>query len=863
MRNSSVTDAPGNLRVDHLDGAVLGLGHGAPVLSWTLPLGSSAQRRSRVEIDGRVLEWVDGADHIRVAWPGETVAWRTRCRWRVQVETDLGVSEWSEAAWFETTIGRDDWTADWIEPQEQPARPDLGRPAYLLRRTFTLDDLAGDARLYATAHGIYEVFLNGRRVGDQELTPGFTSYWHHLDVQTYDVGPLMSPGANELTVVLSDGWYRGKVGNNKDIDTYGDRVAFLAQLHAGETIVGTDREWRSATGPILAADLMDGQEEDRRIAVGPWAPVVVADHGVDRLTASPAPPTRRVEEVPAAAVHRLDADRQVVDLGQNIHGWVRLDDLGPRDTELVLTHGEALDAGGDVTLEHLCFGDLRLRQVDRVVSAGVDGDVFEPRHTAHGFQFVRVEGHPYDLAPEQVTGVVVHTDLRRTGWFSCSDERLNRLHDIVDWSFRDNACEIPTDCPQRERSGWTGDWQAFFPSAAFLYDVGGFSRKWLRSLVADQLPSGCLTNMAPEPRRALGDPDDPMWTGMLGSAGWGDAVILVPWMLRQVYGDDDVLADTWPAMVRWLDYAAGIARDRRHHRRAADRPTPAPHEQFLWDAGWHWGEWLEPGEPEVPFWDDDQGHVATAYLHHSAAMAARIGRLLDHHGDADRFDELADRALDAWRTEYLHDDGTLVRDTQATHVRALAFGLVPDELREPTASRLVELVRRFGNHLSTGFLATPHLLPVLADAGHLDVAYDLLFQDTPPSWLTMVDRGATTVWESWEGIDADGTAHESLNHYSKGAVIRFLHEYVAGIQPVEGELAYRHFRLRPRPGGGLTSAQAAFDSPRGRIEISWQTEGADLVVHTTVPPGTTAELVLPNGTSTTLHPGTAVHRAPQ
>ena len=360
-----------------------------------------------------------------------------------------------------------------------------------------------------------------------------------------------------------------------------------------------------------------------------------------------------------------------------------------------------------------------------------------------------------------MTGVVVHTDLRRTGWFRCSDERINRFHEITDWSFRDNACDIPTDCPQRERAGWTGDWQVFVPSAAFLYDVAGFSLKWLRDLAAEQLPDGCIPNFVPDPRDPRRWPRAEMWLVRdAGLVGLGRRVVIVPWELRRVYGDDGVLGELWPTMVGWLDYAADVGTDEAP-RRPPRTPDRSRHrtKRYLWDGGFHWGEWLEPRRrDDGQFWSADQGHVGTAYLHHSAASSRRIGGCSGTTRRPLRFEELAGGG--ARRVAHrVHPRRRIAHpDTQANHVRALAFGLVPEELRTQTADRLVELIRDAGAHLGTGFLATPYLLPVLADTGHLDVAYELLLQDTPPSWLAMVERGATTVWEDWEGIAADGTA---------------------------------------------------------------------------------------------------------
>ena len=459
-------------------------------------------------------------------------------------------------------------------------------------------------------------------------------------------------------------------------------------------------------------------------------------------------------------------------------------------TELTVVHGEVLDASGDVTQEHLkptiTFpgAPIGVGMIDHVVADGAPGEVFEPRHTTHGFRFARIEGHPGALTPDDVTGVVVHTDLRRTGWFRCSDDRLNTLHDITEWSFRDNACEIPTDCPQRERSGWTGDWQLFIPTAAFLYDVAGFSLRWLRDLAAEQLDDGAVTNYVPDGLRQRARAIGTMWLSRQGSSGWGDAIVMVPWEMWRAYGDTDVLAEVWPHMVAWVDFAATTARTQRHPDRAEARPEPLPHEEFLWDGGYHWGEWLEPGTVAGQHMQQDHGSVGTAFLHHSAQLLSRIGRMLGHDKETARFKALAANVLEAWQTEFIGPDGALTPDTQANHVRALAFDLVPEQLRAQTAARLVELIRNAGTHLGTGFLATPYLLPVLTDAGHLDLAFELIHQDTPPSWLYMVERGATTVWELWEGVDTNGVPHESLNHYSKGAVISWLHRYVAGIQLV-------------------------------------------------------------------------------
>ncbi|MFM9084148.1 MAG: family 78 glycoside hydrolase catalytic domain, partial [Actinomycetota bacterium] len=458
------------------------------------------------------------------------------------------------------------------------------------------------------------------------------------------------------------------------------------------------------------------------------------------------PPVRRVEELQPVAITTVSPGRHVVDFGQNSNGWVRLGGLGPAGTEITLTHGEWLGPDGDVIQDNVANGAFAGPrglpfQVDRVISAG-DDTVFEPRHSTKGFRFVRVEGLPDAPDPASITSIVVHTDLRRTGDFECSDERVNRLHRVADWSFRGNACEIPTDCPTRERSGWTGDWQIYVATASYLYDVVDWSAKWLRDLAADQFPDGKVTSIVPDP-----SPTAPVWRGSHGSSGWGDAAVHVPWELHLDSGRTDVLAGQFESMCRWVDFAARRAAERRHPSRVEQRPEPLAHEMFLWDSGWHYGEWLEPGadiETDVAsLGAQDHGAVATAYLHRSSDELARISALLGRTAEAEKYAELAAHVLDAWRTEFIDSQGNVVPRTQATLCRAVAFGLVPESLRQRTADELVSLIAEADTHLGTGFLATPMLLPVLADKGHLDTAYALLFQDTDPSWMHMSNQYST------------------------------------------------------------------------------------------------------------------------
>ena len=775
-------------------------------------------------------------------------------------------------------------TAQWIGPYEPEVAPAGQRPAYLLRGTFQLQGVDTPVTVCATAHGIYEVYVNGVRVGDQELTPGFSSYRARLAVDSFDVTDLVVTGENVVCLVLSDGWFRGRHGFERRPDGFGTRTAALLAVVAdpeAEPLLVTDWTWASRPSHIWRADLMDGQAEDLRdvdprwFLPGPpgegWHEVEeVSDDLADdrsRLVPAEGPPVRRIEELEPISLSAPRPGTVVIDVGQEINGWLRLPEIGPAGTHLTITHGECLDASGMVTTDHLRAFNfatgtlLPAGQVDEVISAGRVGGGFEPRHTTHGFRYAQVDGVPDGLDLSGARGVVVHSTIPRTGEFSCSDPRLERLHEVVRWSLRTNACAVPTDCPQRERSGFTGDWQVFVVTAALLADVAAFSQCWLRDLAADQWDDGRVPTVIPNP--SGNRPSGVVFEDMsAGSAGWGDAAALVPWELWRAYGDLDALGEQYPAMCRWVEYAAGCAASHRHPDRVAGRPDPAAHERYLWDTGFHFGEWLEPGDVPHPDPTKDHGIVATAFLHRSALVASRTAAILGERWAAAHLADIAEGARTAWQAEYLLPDGHLTEEKQAHYVRALAFELVPAEVRAACAARLVELIEAAGNRLGTGFLATGDLLPVLADTGHADVAYRLLLATGHPSWLGMLDAGATTMWEWWDGIGDDGTVRGSLNHYSKGAVASFLHTHVVGIRlpedPSRDESGYRHVRIAPVVGGGLTQAASTLGTPLGELRVAWRIAAGHFTLDATLPAETTADIELPDGSRHRVHGGSVV-----
>ncbi|HUF10104.1 MAG TPA: family 78 glycoside hydrolase catalytic domain [Rhodothermales bacterium] len=760
--------------------------------------------------------------------------------WRVRVWDEKDVpSEWSPTAFWEMgLLDAGEWEAEWISPGwgDDPSSP---QPPPMLRRAFELGPGIRSARLYVTALGLYEAYLNGNRVGDDLFTPGWTSYNSRLQYQVYDVTDLLRPGANAIGAILGDGWYRGWLTWEPRRNVYGDRLALLAQLRVEyeggvHEWIRTDDRWTAATSPILMSDIYMGEIYDARLERpgwsesgfddGDWLGVEVIQHPHDILVGQIGPPVRRIEEIAPVTITRDTNGRPIVDFGQNMVGWVRLRVNGSAGSTVVLRHAEVLDAEGNLYVENL----RKARQEVRYTLKGLGDEVFEPHFTFQGFRYVSVEGYPGEVSLDSLTGVVVHSDLPRRGRFACSNPSLNRLYENIVWSQKGNFLEVPTDCPQRdERLGWTGDAQVFAETAALNMEVAGFFTKWLRDLAADQRDDGCVPFVVPDVVSTEG-----AFRG--GATGWADAAIVVPWTLYRIYGDKRILESQYDSMTAWIAYM---------HRQTDD--------DLIWRGGEHFGDWLSyrSNDHRRLSGPTDNDLIAAAYFAYSTLLVAETARVLGRHSDVRAYDAFASELRLAFVNEFVTAGGRLASNTQTAYVLALAFDLLPRNLRLQAADRLVDEIERFDDHLTTGFLGTPLLLHVLTDVGRTDVAYDLLLKNSYPSWLYPITKGATTIWEHWDGIKPDGSFQDpgmnSYNHYGLGAVGSWLYQIVAGIRQSEAEAGFRRVVIFPEPGGGLTSAEAELNTMYGRLISSWTVVGDRFRLTVAVPPNVAATVVLP------------------
>ncbi|MGO4807108.1 family 78 glycoside hydrolase catalytic domain [Arthrobacter sp. 2MCAF15] len=833
----------------------LGIGEARPRISWlqTGP-GTSPQTAYEVEVTdpetGAVtVHRVASPESILVPWPAEALPSRACRSVRVRVTgIDGATSDWSDAGAVETgNLNAADWRASFVAPVESDEdSAKEPRTAYLLRSTFETRGTVAQARLYSSALGVYEFEINGARVGQDILAPGWNSYQDRLRYQTYDVTGLVATGLNGWGARLADGWYRGRLGFNGGINNiYGDRTALLAQLHlryedGSESVHVTGPDWSSRQSEITSSGLLEGETVDARKLVDGWSesgleaigwnPVVV-QRDFATLVAPDGPPVRETERLRPVSIKQVGDRVHLLDFGQNLVGRLRLTVSGERGRTITLRHAEILQDG------RLCRGPLRhAAATDSYTLRGGGPESFEPRFTTHGFRYVEIENWPGEPTADGVAAVVVHTDMERTAWIETSHPGLNRLEENIRWGMRGNFVDVPTDCPQRdERLGYSGDLHVFAPTAATLYDSSGFVRDWLKDLLADQAreASGVPPVFSPDIPVIMPFPVPP---GNLPAAGWSDAIIGVPWAMYRHFGDAALLELAYPGMTAWASAVEALAGPGR-----------------VWDKGFQFGDWLDPAAPpdNPSASSTENALVATAYFAHSMRTLAATAGVLGRAIDQTRYAALSEEISEAFRKRFVLGPGKMTSDTQAAYTLALRFDLLEGtDDRRAAGHRLADLVAESGFTVGTGFLATPHVCDALVDTGHIDEAYALLLGDTCPSWLYQVSMGATTVWERWDSLLPDGTVNPgemtSFNHYAFGAVSDFIHRRVGGIA-IE-EPGHRTVRIAPRPGGGIDHAHTRHLTPYGAVDVSWRLKAGKLRCTATIPVGVEAVIDLP-GTS--------------
>ncbi|MBN1789074.1 MAG: family 78 glycoside hydrolase catalytic domain [Bacteroidales bacterium] len=831
-----------NLLTENLSDPV-GLDAVQPRFTWQLMSEKRNVSQSAYEIkvlSGKKVVWTSGkvlsAQSVHVPYAGSPLESGKKYSWQVRVWDNGGkASAWAQPASFQMALlNAGDWKAKWIEPADAE---DLAlRPSPLMRKQFTIGKKVASATAYITAHGMYEAMLNGQRIGDAYLTPGWTAYKKRLQYQVYDVTSLLKSGGNALGITLGNGWYRGIIGYANNINVYGKDVALLCQVDitysdgTSESII-SDETWKSSTGSIRYSEIYNGETIDARLEKSgwtlpgyddsSWGKVKPANHPMDVLVATWNEPVRKKETFVPVKIFKTPAGEQVIDFGQNLVGWVQMKVTGKSGDKVVLSHAEVLDKAGNFYTENL----RQAKAQNTYILKGAGTEVFEPHFTWQGFRYVKIEGYPGEIRPENFTAVALYSDMKPTGTFTSSEPLINQLQHNIQWGQKGNFLDVPTDCPQRdERLGWTGDAQVFSRTAAYNMNVNSFFAKWLRDVEADQV-EGRVPFVIPN---VLG-------TSSVNSTGWADVATIVPWNMYLVYGDKQLLEQQYNSMKAYVESIRKIAKN------------------DLWNTGFHFGDWLFY-RPD----DDNDGRaavtdkylIAQCFYAHSTQLLIKAAEVLGKKDDVAFYNLLLQKIKDAFLKEYMTPNGRLVSGTQTAYVLALNFDMLPEELRQQASDRLAENVKSYGTHLTTGFLGTPYLCHVLTRFGYTDIAYQLLLQKTYPSWLYPVTMGATTIWERWDGQKPDSTFQtpgmNSFNHYAYGAIGDWMYRVMAGVDTYEDGVGYKHSRIMPHIGGGFNSAAASLDTYYGKLSSSWKVEGEKLTLDIEVPVNTTATVFVPS-----------------
>ncbi len=822
-----------------------------PRLSWQL--SSNQQNLKQIAYEVRVANSIENLNKpkkvgwssgkivsdksVNVEYNGPALSSNQRVYWQVKIWDNKGVeSEWSQPAYWEMGIlSKNEWEASWIAMEDQLRVDKLSLPAQFYRSEFTTTKKISKARAYVTSLGIYEFYLNDKKVGDELFTPGWTSYNKRLQYQVYDVTNLIEK-SNGLGAIVADGWYRGNMGWSSSFGYYGNQLAFFVQIKIDYTdgsseIIKSTNKWKVTTGPFISSDIYNGERYDARLEMAGWSKygfddnkwnnVVEVDHKDKNLIASQGVPVTRIQELMPIKSFTTPKGEKVLDFGQNMVGNIRMKVKGQKGDKVTIKYAEVLDKEGNFYTDNLRSAEA----TDTYVLKGESEEIYEPHFTFHGFRYVKLMDYPGEMDPKNFTGVVIHSEMKPTGTFVCSDSMINQLQHNIQWGQKGNFLDVPTDCPQRdERLGWTGDAQVFSPTAAFNFDVAAFYTKWMKDVAADQLPNGSVTHVVPD-----------VLKGGSGATAWADVSVIIPWNVYRLYGDKRILVEQYASMKAWVDFMADRAGD-----------------DYLWNnEDFHFGDWLAYAteKSDYPGATTEKDLIASAYFSYSSGILSKAAEIIGKKEDAIKYKQMSEKVKKAFAAEYSTNSGRLVSHTQTAYALALAFDLVPQELRSKTAEYFAKDVEKFG-HLTTGFVGTPILCSTLSSIGRDDLAFMLLNRKKYPSWLYPVTQGATTIWERWDGQKTDGTFQStgmnSFNHYAYGAIGDWLYNHVAGISIDETNPGYKHTILYPHPGGGLTSAKAEFLSLYGKITSDWQIKDGKFEYVVEIPANTTATVILPN-----------------
>jgi len=738
------------------------------------------------------------------------------------------------AFWQTAFLSANDWKAKWI--MQDTVRFARSGACPVFRKTFAVKKQIRSATAYISALGMYEAQINGSRLGDAFFTPGWTDYRKRIQYQVFDVTSGIKQGNNAIGVTLGNGWYAGFIAWGNHNHEYGKYTALIFQLEirytdgTSETIV-SDESWKSSTGTIMSSEIYHGETIDNRNEKTGWAMPEYDDSKWIPVSIHPSPnadliatynePVRKHEQFKPVKIFRTPSGEQVIDFGQNLVGFVSVKISGKKGDTITIRHAEILDKAGNFYTKNL----RAAKATDIYILKGEGVETFEPHFTFHGFRYIKIEGLRETINPDNFTAVALYSDMNPTGTFTCSSSLLNQLQHNIQWGQKGNFLDVPTDCPQRdERLGWTGDAQVFSRTATFNMDVHNFFVKWLKDVALDQLPNGSVPHVIPN---VLGERS-------AGSTGWADVATIVPMNMYLAYGDKQILSQQYNSMKAWVDYMTSQSRDN------------------LWNTGSHWGDWLFYS-PSV----DDGGRaavtdkylIAQCFRAHSTQLLIDAAAILGKTGDVSHYTDLLRNIKEAFNHEYVTPGGRLVSGTQTAYVLALQFDMLPENLRDQAVERLVQNIKNYNNHLTTGFLGTPYLCHVLSRFGKTGVAYKLLLNETYPSWLYPVKMGATTIWERWDGIKPDSSLQtpdmNSFNHYAYGAIGDWMYRVVAGINTETDGAGYKKIRIQPYVEKDLSNASASLLTNYGMVSSSWISVDGKLELNVEIPANTTASIYIP------------------